>query len=128
MEPRTERILRALGTREAYSLVCELLRSDLTTSALSEATKLSVPTTERVLETLSQGSLVARRSGTQGAWYVVHWPETVAILHATRRLGIAITGTEERVDRSEEEFFNDLDQAGAAAPAPQRGRRRTESD
>jgi DNA-binding IscR family transcriptional regulator len=128
MESRTERILRALGTREAYSVVCELLQAQLTTSALSQATKLSVPTAERVLEVLSQGSLVARHPGAQGAWYVVHWPETLAVLETARRLGIAITGTEDRVDRHEEEFFNRLDQAGAAVAPVKRGRRRDEDD
>jgi transcription initiation factor IIE alpha subunit len=123
METRTERLVRVLGNREAFAVVRALLEADMTTSTLSEATKLSVQTVERVLETLSQGSVVSRRTGSQGAWYVLHWPETLAVLDSARRLSIAIAGNEEHLDRYETETFMRLGAATKAAPAARRGRR-----
>ena len=116
-------MLRALGNREAYAIVRALLEAEMTISGLSSATNLSVPTLERVLETLSQASVVSRRAGTQGAWYLLHWPETLAMLDAVRRLGVAIGGSEEHADASERQAFADMEQAGGAAAATRRGRR-----
>jgi DNA-binding IscR family transcriptional regulator len=124
MESRTERLLRAVGNREAYAVVRSLLEAEVSTSGLAERTKLSVAATERTLETLAQGSIVSRRPGSQGAWYVVHWPETFAVLDAARRLSIAVKGTEEHDDRAEGEAFASLEAARGAAPAVRRGRRR----
>lgn len=123
MESRTERLLRVLGTRETYAIVRELLAAERTTSSLSAVTKLSPATVERELETLSQGSVISRRPGGQGAWYIVHWPETFAVLEAVRRLGIAVAGSEEYADGCERELFGRLEKAGGAAAAAKRGRR-----
>jgi hypothetical protein len=128
MESRTERLLRALGTRETYAIVRALLEMERTTSALSVATKLSTGALERELEALSQGSVVSRRPGGQGAWYIAHWPETFAILQATRQLGIAIAGSEDHADGRERELFVRLEQAGGAAAAAKRGRRSQDDD
>ena len=128
MESRTERLLRALGTRETYAIVRALLEMERTTSALSATTKLSTGTLERELEALSQGSVVSRRPGGQGAWYVPHWPETFAVLQAARRLGIAIAGSEDHADGREQEQFARLEQAGGAAAAAKRGRRPQDED
>jgi hypothetical protein len=128
METRTERLLRALGAREAYAIVLELLDADRTTSSLSAATKLSPATVERVLETLSQGSMVSRRPGGQGAWYILHWPETFAVLEAARRLGIAVTGSDEHAGNQERERFARLEQAGCAGAATPRGKRAQNED
>lgn len=124
MESRTERLLRALGTREAFAIIRALLEKERTISSLSTVTKLSVATLERELELLSQGSVVSRRAGVQGAWYISHWPETFALLQAARRLGIAIAGSEEHADSQELELFERLEGAGRAAEAARRGRRR----
>jgi DNA-binding IscR family transcriptional regulator len=123
MESRTERLFRALGTREAYAVVRALLEAEMTTSGLSVATRLSPPTLERVLEMLSQASVVSRRPGTQGAWYILHWPETFEALNAVRRLSVAVGGSEEHADASEREAFARLEQSGGAAAAVRRGRR-----
>jgi DNA-binding HxlR family transcriptional regulator len=123
METRTERLLRVLGNREAFAVVRALLIAEMTTSGLVDATKLSVQTLDRTLETLSQGSVVSRRTGTQGAWYIVHWPETFAVLDAVRRLSVAIAGTEEHLDREEAAAFMRLEEAGGAVAAARRGRR-----
>lgn len=122
MESRTERLVRALGTREAYAIVCALLETERTTSSLSAVTKLSPAAIERELETLSQGSVVSRRPGGQGAWFITHWPETFAVLGATRRLAVAIAGSEEHMASREGEQFDRLEQAGGAAAAAKRGR------
>lgn len=128
MEPRTERLLRVVGSREGYAILRVLLGAETTTTALADATKLSVPAFERALEPLVQGSVVSRRSGMQGAWYLERWPETFAILDAARRLTVAIKGTEERIDNQEDELFAYLEMTGGAASAVKRGRRAQDQD
>jgi DNA-binding IscR family transcriptional regulator len=123
MESRTERLLRAAGNREAFAVLRVLLRSEMTTAALANATKISPSTIERTLETLSQANLVSRRPGTQGAWFITHWHETLALLDAARLLGVAIQGSEDHLDEQERTLFRSLEEAGAAAPAAKRGRR-----
>lgn len=123
METRTERLLRAVGNREAFAVLRSLLASESTTAALATATKLSPSTVERTLETLSQANVVSRRPGTQGAWYATHWHETLALFDAGRMLGVAIQGTEDHLDEEERDLFRSLEEAGEAAPAAKRGRR-----
>ena len=57
MEARTERLLRALGNREAYAVVAALLDQQQSTSRLTETTKLGRQTLEQTLEVLSQASV-----------------------------------------------------------------------
>jgi DNA-binding IscR family transcriptional regulator len=123
MESKTERILRAAGTREGFAVLRALLEAEMTTAGLAFKTRLSTSTLERTLETLSQGSLVSRRPGTQGSWFVVQWPETLALLDAARLLGVAIQGSEDHLDGVERALFERLQQAGGSAPAARRGRR-----
>lgn len=124
MESRTERLVRAVGNPEAYAVVRALLQSERTTTALAKFTELSAATLERTLETLSQASVVSRRPGTQGAWYVVHWPETFAVFKAARQLAVAIQGSEDRASEDERELFARLEAAGGAAAPAARGRPR----
>jgi hypothetical protein len=53
VESRTERLLRAMGNREAFAVVKALLESELTTNGLVMATRLSASSLEATLETLS---------------------------------------------------------------------------
>lgn len=115
--------MRAAGNREAFAMLRALLESEMTTSRLADVTQLSPPTIEATGEVLSQAGLVSRRPGTQGAWFATHWPEMLALLDATRRLGIAIQGTEDRLDEEERALFARLEEAGGAAAAAKRGRR-----
>lgn len=123
METRTERLLRAVGNREAFAALRSLLAAEMTTAALADATNLSPSTLERTLETLSQANLVSRRPGTQGAWFVTHWHDTLALFDRARMLGVAIQGSEDRLDEEERNLFRDLEDAGGAAPPAKRGRR-----
>src|SRR5690349_15329223 len=125
MDTRTERLLRALGNREAFAAVRALLGAELSTSGLVKATQLSGPGLERTLETLSQAGIVGRRPGAQGAWFITHWHETFAVLNASRVLGVALQGSEDRLDDEERSLFDQLEQAGGASPAVKRGRRAT---
>lgn len=122
MEGRTERLLRALGNREAYAVVLALLEREQTTSGLAEITKVGRQSLDQTLETLSQASIVSRRAGAQGAWFIIHWPETFKLLDTARRLGVAIQGSEDRSDEEVREVFARLEQAGAAVAAAKRGR------
>lgn len=123
MESRTERALRALGSREGFAVITVLLEADTTQTALGRRTKLSAQTLERTLEVLSQGGLVERLSGTQGAWHVTHWPETFAVLRAARQLGVALAGSDDRAAAVEGELLDRLERAGGPSPAARRGGR-----
>src|SRR5687768_5338555 len=122
MESRTERLLRALGNREAFAVVIALMKQEMTTSNLSKTTSLSLQTVESTIEVLSQASVVSRRPGSQGAWFVLHWPETFALLDTARKLGVAIQGSEDRSTDDERELFDRFEGVGGAAPAAARGR------
>jgi hypothetical protein len=122
MESRTERLLRALGNREAYAVVQALLQSEMTRTKLVEVTKIGGQSLDQTLEILSQASVISRHPGTQGAWFIVHWLETFAVLNTTRLLGVAIQGSEDHADAEERELFARLDEAGGAAAAAKRGR------
>jgi DNA-binding MarR family transcriptional regulator len=124
VESRTERLMRALGNREAFAVITALLEAETTQTALGRRTRIAAQTLERALETLSQAGLVDRMPGTQGAWFVTHWPETFALLTAARTLGIALAGTDDRAEADEAELFDRLRGAGAATPAATRGGRR----
>jgi len=128
MESRTERLIRAAGNREAFSVVRALLEAEMTTNRLAAATQLTPSAVERTLETVSQAGLVSREPGPQGAWSVTHWPETLAFFIAARRLGIAIAGSEDRLDDDEQTLFSKLEDAGGAAEATKRGRRAAEGE
>jgi DNA-binding IscR family transcriptional regulator len=122
MESRTERLLRALGNREAYAVVLALLEREQTTSGLAEVTKVGRQSIDQTLEILSQASIVSRRAGAQGAWFIVHWPETFKLFDTARLLGVAVQGSEDRSDDEIREIFARLEQAGTAAAAAKRGR------
>src|SRR4051812_1534327 len=128
MEFRTERLLRALGNREAYAVVVALLDRDQTTTGLVEITKFGRQSLKQTLEVLSQAGIVSRHQGAQGAWFVTHWPETFAILATTRRLGVAILGSDDHADTEERGLFDRLDSAGRAAPAAKRGRPKSDGE
>ena len=128
MESRTERVLRALGSREGFAVLTVLLEAETTQTRLRSQTKLAAQTLEGTLEVLSQGGLIERLPGSQGAWRVTHWPETFAVLRAARQLSFALAGTDDAAAERERELFNRLDQAGAARPAAKRGGRRTNAD
>jgi DNA-binding IscR family transcriptional regulator len=122
MESRTERLIRAAGNREAFSALRALLGAEMTTNTLASATNLTPAMAERTLETLSQASLVSRKPGPQGAWYLTHWPETLAFFDAARVLGVAIQGSEDRSVEDERDLFSRLHEAGGPAEAAKRGR------
>jgi hypothetical protein len=59
--------------------------------------------------------VVARRPGTQGAWFITHWPETLAVLDAARVLGVAIQGSEDGLGEDERTLFAQLGEGGRSA-------------
>ncbi len=128
MESRTERLLRAVGNREAFAIVRELLGAEMTTNSLSRATHLTTSTLEPALETLSQAGLVSRHPGPQGAWFIAQWQETFAVLNAARVLGVALQGSEDHSAEAERSLFAQLEDAGGPSAAAKRGRPRAEED
>jgi DNA-binding IscR family transcriptional regulator len=122
MESRTERLIRAAGNREAFSVLRALLSADMTTNSLAHATDLTPAIVNATLEALSQASLVSRKAGPQGAWFLTHWPETLAFFDAARVLGVAIQGSEDRFVDEEQSLFSRLHEAGRPAEAAKRGR------
>jgi DNA-binding IscR family transcriptional regulator len=122
MVSRTERILRALGNREALAVVLVLLDADTTHTALRAQTKLAAQTLEHTLETLSQAGLVERLPGSQGAWHLTHWPETLGVFRAARRLAVALAGSDDNAAEREAEQLERFDQVGSARAAAKRGR------
>jgi DNA-binding HxlR family transcriptional regulator len=121
VEARTERILRALGTRESLAVVFALLEADTTHTALRRETKLAAQTLEHTLETLSQAGLLERLPGSQGAWHLTQWPEVLAVIRAARRLAIALAGSDDHEAAREAELLDRLDQAAGPRQAAKRG-------
>ncbi|MGH2948243.1 MAG: hypothetical protein ACRDPC_18645 [Solirubrobacteraceae bacterium] len=105
-----------------------LLDREQTSSSLAEITKVGRQSLEQTLETLSQASIVSRHPGAQGAWFIVHWPETFKLLDTARLLGVAIQGSEDRSGDEVRELFARLEQAGGAAAAAKRGRPKNPED
>jgi DNA-binding HxlR family transcriptional regulator len=124
MEARTERVLRALGTREAFAVVFALLEADTTHTALRTKSRLAAQTLDHTLEVLSQAGLVERLPGSQGAWHLTHWPETLAVLRASRTLAVALAGTDDHASEHEAGRLDRLEGAGCARGAARRGRPR----
>lgn len=128
MESRTERALRAIGSREGFAVVAVLLEAETTQTSLGRKTKLAAQTLERTLETLAQGGLIERQPGSQGAWRVTHWPETFAVFVAARRLAVALSGSDDRAAELEADLLDRLERAGGPEPAARRGGRRDADD
>lgn len=114
-------MLRAIGNREAHAILLALLEAETTQTSLGHKTKLATGTLAQTLEMLAQAGLIERRPGTQGAWRVSLWPETLAVLSAARRLAIALAGVDEHASADERELLVRLEEAGGAIPAARRG-------
>lgn len=123
---RTERTLRVLGDRSALVVAAELLEQDATTTALSGRSRLAPRELARALELLHAAGLIGRHPGAQGAWFALARPETIGLLEAARRLGVAIAGVEDRDAELEHDALTALAGTDKAAAAARRGRRRAD--
>jgi hypothetical protein len=102
-------------------VITALLDADTTRTALRRRTKLASQTLDHTLETLAQAGIVERLPGSQGAWHVTHWPETLALLLSARRLAVALAGSDDHAAGLEQEMLARLEEAGSARPAARRG-------